>query len=203
MEWSLRERSLVQCPFAFLDSGNSYPLHHERAEPLCRLLRKLNASLILMMRPRVACPCSSCLPSVVDMGTCPEAPRLSARNADRQLCAFISYGSTSQRRAAQCYTNILDICSVCASPRRSYTREGFGEAGPGDGRSWKVLGSWRIIGRSGMLFTAGHAALRPSRLSAKGLGVETAERSAASLVLKFEPGSKTCQHIPKPAAVKA
>ena len=98
----------------------------------------------------------------------------------------------------------LQGLSVHQPPRRSYTREGFGEAGPGDGRSWKILGgSWRIIGRSGMLFMAGHAALRPSRLSAKGLGVETAERSAASLVLKFELGSNTFQNIPKPAAVKA
>lgn len=24
----------MQCPFAFLDSGNSYPLHYERAEPV-------------------------------------------------------------------------------------------------------------------------------------------------------------------------
>jgi len=136
----------VQCPFAFLDSGNSYPLHYERAEPLCRLLRKLNASLILMMRPRVACPCSSCLPSVVDMGTCPEAPRLSARNADRQLCAFISYGSTSQRRAAQCYTNILDICRVClcishrgeATPERASGRQVLAMEGPG--RSLDDLG---------------------------------------------------------------
>ena len=124
----------MQCPFAFLDSGNSYPLHYERGEPLCRLLRKLNASLILMMRPWVACPCSSCLPSVVDMGTCPEAPRLSARNADRQLCAFISYGSTSQRRAAQCYTNILDICRVCASA----TEAKLHPRGLRGGRSWRL-----------------------------------------------------------------
>ena len=69
--------------------------------------------------------------------------------------------------------------SVRASAlRQSYTREGFGEAGPFRAMEGKRRRT------SGMLFTAGHATLRPSRLSVKGLGVEAAESSAASLVLK-------------------